>query len=129
MLEPNQSYEQPREYTPNNVVYWEPTSKALKVAKEAGDKHAKPLLTKAKKFLQKACIEEVSLTTWVCKPLKNYNKTTYFIRSTKLGFNCTCQGFIKKYQEYEKGNSDLKPICSHIVAVKQYCFIKSKNAS
>ena len=124
-----QIYEQPSEYTYNNVMYWEPFSKALVIAKKAGDKHANPLLTKAKKFLNENCIDQLSASTWVCKPIKNYNKTSYFIRSTDEGFSCCCRGFNKKYQEYEAGKLDLKPICSHIIAVKQYCFIKSKNAS
>ena len=124
-----QTYEQPSEYTINNVIHWEPFSKALVIAKKAGDKHANPLLTKAKKFLNEDCIDQLSMSTWICKPIKNYNKTSYFIRSTDEGFSCCCQGFNKKYQEYEAVKLDLKPICSHIIAVKQYCFIKSKNAS
>jgi hypothetical protein len=129
MIDPIQSYEDPKEYTIKNVTYWEPSSKALMIAKGSGDKHASPLLTKAKKFLIEGCIEQVNNTTWLCMPLINYNKTTYFIRSIKGGFTCNCQGFNKKYTEFETGNSDITPICSHILAVKQYCFIGVRNAS
>ena len=99
------------------------------VAKKAGDRHAQPLLTKAKAFVNEGCIEALNNSTWICKPLKKYNKTTYFIRSTSAGFTCTCQGFNKKYQDYEAGRSELKPICSHILAVKQFCFLEVQNGA
>lgn len=122
------TYSEPINYSPNNVVYWEPKSKELKVLKDQGNKTAGALLTKAKKFIENGCIAQTMPNIWVCKPLKNYNKTTYLITHAQDGFNCDCQGFNKKLKEYKEGVSENKPICSHIVGVYQYCFLEAKNA-
>jgi len=115
------TYSEPLSYDISNVVYWEPNSKELKSSGKSA------LLTKAKTFLLEGCIVQINLSTWICKPVKDYNKTTYTISSTTEGLVCNCQGFNKKLQEYKQGKSEIKPTCSHIVAVKQFCFIEEKN--
>lgn len=119
-------FEKPRTFNSKNVCYWETTSKELKIAKKQGDKQAGVFLTKAKMFLDRNCIKQIDLTTWICEPIKNYNNSTYKIRMTQKGFECNCHGFNSKLKDYENGNSDIQPICSHIIAVKQFCFIESK---
>ncbi len=119
----DQTYEKPKEYTPTNVIYWEATSKELRMEGRFG----KALLNKARKFLQNNCINKLNDTRWICMPIKNYNSTEHFIDLKEKGFVCDCQGFNKKEKDYDEGNSSIKPICSHIVAVKQYCFIKEKS--
>lgn len=42
-------------------------------------------------------------------------------------WSCSCQGFNKKLKDFENGNSDIRPICSHILAVKQLNFIEAQN--
>lgn len=121
-----QTFEPPREFNKNNVCFWESTSKTLKVAKEKGEKQAGVFLTKAKKFLDMGCIERINGTNWICKPIKNYNNTIYRIKITENGLECDCQGFNKKLKDYNNGISNTKPICSHIIGVKQFCFIESK---
>ncbi len=124
------TYEDPEHYTPENIIYWEPTSKELRQAGRFGI----ALLNKARKFLQNHCIEQLNFSTWICKPIKDYNKTPHYIRSIpnpfpegQEGLGCDCQGFKKKKKLLDEGISNEIPICSHIIAVKQYCFIESKN--
>lgn len=123
------SYEPPRIMNTTIVQHHEPTSKNL--LEMARDKIAntKTLLTKARKFLENNCIKRTpySITTWECYPIKYYNKTIYTIRLTESGWLCTCQGFKKRLKDYSEGHSDIKPICSHILAVKQLNFIKEFN--
>ena len=122
------SYENPRKYTPSNIVFWEPTSKALKLAHEEKQINANPLIIKARRFLSEGCIKQVDDTTFKCGPVKDYNKTTYVIRFTdEENIECNCQGFNKKLHEYREGKSDIKPICSHVLAVKQFCYIEAHN--
>ncbi len=118
------TYEPPREYTINNVVFWEPTSNQLRL-----EKKGKALLTKAKNFLENNCIRRTpqSLTSWEFLPIKDYNKTTHKIRLTEQGWVCTCQGFNKSLKEFAEGHTDIKPICSHILAVKQLNFMRENN--
>lgn len=123
MIETIQTYDNPLNYTPTNVIYWESTSNELRLAGRFG----KALLNKARKFLINNCIEEINGTNWICKPIKDCNKTEYYVISTERGFTCDCQGFKKKQKDYDEGKSSEIPICPHIVAVKQFCFIKEKN--
>jgi len=113
--------EKPREYTTKNVIYWEETSKRLRQ-----DKKTKITVTKANKFIQAGCIKRLNETTWVCDPLPSYNKTSHFIRSIKDKLSCSCQGFNKKQTDLDNGNSNIKPFCSHTVAVKQFCFLEAR---
>jgi len=119
------TFEKPIKYTTKNIRYHEPLSKLLIELKTS---QARSLLAKAKKFLEANCISRspYSYSDWLCKPLKNYNKTSYHIKSTVDGFVCTCQGFQKKLRDYVDGKSNVKPICSHVLAIKQYCFLESK---
>jgi hypothetical protein len=128
MIEPEVSFEPPREFNPNNVCFWESTSKELKVARKNGDKPAGVFLTKAKMFLENNCIEQINETSWICKPIPDYNNTTYKIRHPEKGFECNCHGFNNKLRDYTNGDSNVKPVCSHIIAVKQFAFIDSKGA-
>jgi len=123
MLEPQMQYEKPLNYTPTNVIYWEETSKELRREGRFGIS----LLNKARKFLQNNCIEQTSNTSWICKPIKEYNKKTYEITSTENKFQCTCQGYKKKFKEYSEGDSNILPICSHALATIQFCFIQAKS--
>lgn len=117
------SYEPPSKYTPTNIIYWESTSKELRMQGRFGI----ALLNKARKFLVNQCIEQIDFTSWACKPIKDYNKKTYKISSKDENFTCECQGFRKKKKEYDEGDSSILPICSHILALKQFCFIEEKN--
>lgn len=128
MIEPEITFEPPKEFNPNNVCFWESTSKELKVARKNGDKQAGTFLTKAKAFLSHDCIERINETNWICKPIRvrEYNKTTHKIRYTSESWDCSCQGFNQKKKDFDNGVSNIKPICSHIVAVKQFAFIESK---
>ena len=116
------SYEPPSKYTPTNIIYWEPMSKELRMRGRFGI----ALLNKARNFLQNSCVEQIDPTSWICKPVKGYNKREYKISSAGEDFSCECQGFRKKKKEYDEGNSNIVPICSHILAIKQFCFILSK---
>ena len=113
--------EKPKEYTKKNVIYWEETSQRLRQ-----DKKTKITVTKANKFLQAGCIKRLNETAWVCEALINYNKTTHFIRSIKDKLVCSCQGFNQRQTDHDNGNSNIKPFCSHTVAVKQFCFLEAK---
>ena len=110
------SYEPPSEYTPTNIIYWEPVSKELRMQGRFGI----ALLNKARKFLKNNCVEQISPTSWICKPVKGYNKREYKISSAGEDFYCECQGFRKKRKEYDEGNSNILPICSHILTIKQF---------
>jgi len=123
MNEPTQTYEPPKTYTPENIIYWEPTSKELR---ESG-RFGVSLLAKARKFLRNNSVDQIDLTNWIVKPIKNYNKTEHQISSTEKGFTCDCQGFRKKEKLFDEGQSSEVPICSHIIAVKQFCFIQEKS--
>jgi len=116
------SYEEPQRYTFSNIAFHEPTSRIVK-----NQKKGKTILFKAKIFLEKKCIIQKSDTEWNCLPIQDYNKRTYRIRLTPDGFVCRCQGFNKKLSDLEEGKSDDAPICSHILAVRQFCFIQEKN--
>lgn len=115
MSDPPMKFEPPREFTPQNICYWEPDSKQLMVQRKEGDSSAGALLTKARRFLEENCIEK-SEGCWICKPIKGYNRKTYHMKLERIGWTCSCQGFKTKI---EKGES---PICSHIVALKQKIF-------
>ena len=123
MMSPIQTFEDPQHYTPKNIIYWESTSNELRLAGRFGV----ALLNKARKFLLNNCIDQISDTTWICKPIKDYNKTDHYIISTDRGLTCDCQGYNKKRKDFDEGKSSEIPICSHIVSVKQFCFIKEKN--
>ena len=118
-------YEPPREFTPKNVIYYEPTSNEIRT--KEGVKKVKPILIKAQKFLLQARIEQIDYTTWLCHPIRGYNKTIHTISSNAEELTCDCQGFRKKEKDYLNGSSNINPICSHILAVKQYCFIELNN--
>jgi hypothetical protein len=102
--------EPPEKFTFHNVMFWEPHSRQLLEKKKDGSTEAATMLTKAKKFLEFKCIERKG-AAWICKPIKEYNKTTYNIAHEEYGWKCNCQGF---------ANNN---ICSHIIAVKQFEFI------
>lgn len=125
MFDPIQTYEDPINYTPQNVIYWESTSNELR----RSGKYGMAMLNKARKFLINGCIEQRSETEWRCKPIKDYNKTEYFIFSTEKDLACNCQGYKKKSKDYEEGKISEIPICSHTLAVKQFCFIEEKNGN
>ena len=72
---------------------------------------------KIKKLIENKCIRYVGNNTYICLPIKGYNKTTYIIRRSDIyecGFECNCQGFQTKVKKGEY------PICSHIGAVYEY---------
>ncbi len=116
------SYEEPQKYTIDNIAFHEPTSRLIK-----NEKRGKTMLFKAKIFLEKSCVIQISSTEWNCLPIQDYNKRTYLVRLTSEGFVCGCQGFNEKVDKYESGKSEVVPICSHVLAVKQFCFIQEKN--
>jgi hypothetical protein len=73
----------------------------------------------AKDFLNNNCIERAG-ADYICKPIEDYNSTTYLIRSTSEGFVCNCQGCKRKIKNNEK------PFCSHILAVYQFAFLEAQ---
>ena len=97
---------------PQNVMYWEPTSKSLMRISSLGDKTAATMLTKAKKFIESHCIIEQN-DGYICLPLEGYNKTTYTIKNGA----CNCQGWSSKQAEGQG-------FCSHVLAVRQYEYLK-----
>lgn len=107
-----------------NVVYYSEHFKKLQ-----GAEHGKAIQTKAKIFLRNNCIEydpqgekygfekgEYEGHKFICKPLQNYNKTTYRMwHNSKIGeFECSCQFYQKT-----------KLQCSHVTAL--WMFIKILN--
>lgn len=120
MIQEIVTFEKPTVLNPNNVIYWEEESQRLR-----HDPKQKPTVIKANKFLKARCIEKKSDGEWICKPLKDYNKTTHVIRSYEQGLSCSCQGFYAKKDAHDKGLSEIKPFCSHTVAVKQFCFLEA----
>jgi hypothetical protein len=67
-------------------------------------------LRKALSFIKHECIKKQEDGTFLCLPLKDYNKTTYTIIKNEHGrSSCTCQ------YNTTKGLS-----CSHILAVNIY---------
>lgn len=117
-----ESYGEPINYGTSNIKFWEETTKELIKNKE----HS--LVNKAKTFLDNSCIMQIDNSNWKCNPLEGYNTKTYEIRSTKEGLSCNCQGFKKKLLEFNLGKQDIKPLCSHIVAVKQFCFLEQRKS-
>jgi len=113
--EVKQTYEEPEELTPNNVVYYSNTYKELRAL---DDKKWKTyaILLKAKRFLREGCIEySKEKKCYLCLPIKGYNKTTYEIKSLKdRQFECNCQF----YQRVVKKQNIPGLICSHICALK-----------
>ena len=71
---------------------------------------------KALKFVDLGCLLQINRNIFICKPIPNYNKTTYTITKvfTRDGFQlaCNCQGFNKKAREMKF------PYCSHTIALK-----------
>lgn len=77
---------------------------------EHAQKLLKPQQLKVLKFLQEDCIQYEGGGVFVCKPLKDYNKTTYRITKDPIDeFECTCQ--------YNKTTGEP---CSHIGAVYEF---------
>ncbi len=119
---PVQTYSPPKEYTPTNVIYWEATSQQLR----REGKYGMAMLNKARKFLHNNSVNAIDHTSWICKPIDK-NKTDHFIIDTEKGMTCDCQGFKIKKKDFDEGSSSIIPICSHILAIKQFCFIEEKN--
>ena len=103
--------EPPKEFKPQNVMYWEPKSQTLLRQKKDGNIEAATLLTKAQTFLENNCIQLAGADKFICKPIEGYNKTTYQINDVIGEYRCNCQGYNKN------------GFCSHVLAVKQFVFI------
>jgi len=102
--------EPPKELNHKNIVYWSSHYKKLVV--EGGES---AIGAKALKFIENNCIDYVKDwkgvfgdNLYICKPIPNYNKTTYEIRWDKdlKEFSCNCQ-----YHQ------TTKRMCSHILAL------------
>jgi len=113
--------EPPKVYAPWNVMFWEPESQNLIRLKKDGSKEAATLLTKSRNFLEASCIKLVEKNKWECLPLPGYNKTTYKIELRDDGYFCNCQGYNTKLKKGEE------PTCSHIIAIKQFMFMRGNN--
>lgn len=103
------SYEEPESITKFNVVHWCEHYKKLE-----GVKGANVIRAKAKRFVELECIEySKEKKSYLCKPIKDYNKTFHYMHNTKdeLGFDCSCQF----YQKVIKNGEGY--ICSHILAL------------
>jgi hypothetical protein len=110
--------EPPKEFNYKNVIYWEPESRRLVRLSKLGDKQVATLLHKAQLFLELECIKKSGPNEYLCLPIKGYNKTTYKIEFKDNEWICNCQGYNSKLKSGEYAN------CSHIIAVKQWRFIK-----
>jgi hypothetical protein len=101
--------EPPKELTPQNVIFWSTHYKKLVV--EGGDT---AIGFKARRFIENNCIEylkdeyDSSKSCYICKPIKDYNKTTYHLKWNKElnDFECDCQF-----------NQRVHRMCSHILAL------------
>ena len=74
---------------------------------------------KAFAFVRGGCVVDGGAGVFLCKPLKEYNKTEYVVRedaSFGCGFECNCQGFQSKLA---RGG---EPRCSHVDAVHLFLF-------
>ncbi len=67
---------------------------------------------KANKFVNLGCLFQINPNVFICKPIPNYNKTTYTIIRQGFRYACNCQGFNKK------ARSMSFPYCSHTIALK-----------
>lgn len=114
------SYEKPTFLNDVTVLKWSEHYKLLE-----GIDNGSARRMKAKKFLMEKCFKwSKKHKNWVCKPLKNYNKTYYHIRwdshkeNYKTGepgdFICSCQFNVKTGM-----------ICSHILGL--YLYLKKRN--
>jgi len=116
------SYEEPTELTPNNVVYYSNTYKQLKALDAEGKWKTYAIRLKAQRFLRENCIEYVKKSEskdgvghYICKPIKGYNSTTYYIKSLpNREFECSCQF----HQRVVKKQEIPGLICSHVLALK-----------
>ena len=113
------TFESPEIFTKDNVIKWSTHYKAL-----TGTEHGKGIQTKAKRFIDRNCIEYVNKENggpyYICKPIIGYNSTTYKIKSFGGKFTCDCQFYNKVCIK----NPGL--ICSHVLAT--YLQIKIWNS-
>jgi len=96
--------EKPRKISPNNVCYWAEQEGILVGSQKS----------KAKKFLEKGCVQYQGEGQWKVLPIIGYNKTTHEV--DMLNRTCKCQFF-------RKTGSD----CSHIKAVELKIFMDKWN--
>ena len=107
--EPNIIKEEPPvELNHRNIVHWSSHYKKLVV--EGGEK---AIGTKALKFIENNCIDYVKdqdgifgNNYYICKPIPEYNKTTYKIKNIRGEFECNCQFHQTTHR-----------MCSHILAL------------
>ena len=117
MNEPDITFEEPKELTPNNVIYWSKSAKRLEGVKEGS-----AIKTKAIKFLKLGCVQyDPEFQCFFVNPIKNYNKTRYQVESGGKHFKCNCQFYNKVSKDWDH------PTCSHIQAVKMFLEIKQWN--
>jgi len=117
-----QTYEEPQTLTPNNVCYYSNTYKALKILDETNQWKTYAIMLKAKRFLRENCIEYVKKADsadgvghYICKPIKNYNKNTYIMKSLPdHQFSCSCQFYNRVVIKQNIPGL----ICSHVCALK-----------
>lgn len=101
--------EKPEKLTKENIIYYSEHYKSLNCPE------GKARQIKARKFIEHNCIEwDRENKVWLCKPIKTYNKTTYHIKKTKEGFDCSCQFYVQTGK-----------ICSHQLAL--YLYLKLRN--
>jgi len=66
------------------------------------------------KFLEYKCIEYVGKNQYICKPIPDYNSTTYALKKVGNDFECSCQAF----QKAKSASSYF--FCSHIGALMEF---------
>ena len=116
--EPQITYESPRELNAKNIIYWSEHYKRLE-----GVEHGKGIQTKARNFIKNKCIEydpdgkkyselgDYDGHKFICKPIKNYNKTTYRLwQGEDKSFECSCQF-------WNKAGKTIGLDCSHITSL------------
>ena len=110
--------EPPKVFTKKTVIKWSNTFKKLRILEAEGQWKTCGIRDKAKRFLKNDCIEyykdpfDSSKNCYICKPIPDYNSTTYHMKPSMGGFTCDCQF----YQTTAKTVPNL--ICSHIAALK-----------
>ena len=127
------TFEEPKEFTVQNVQYWCRHTKELK--------HSQ--VSKAVKFLEHNCIHYIGNNRFVCLPLNrqtewkveewtlfkipyehDYNSSEYIIERKGNIWSCNCQGYCQKEKKGEIINDGI--CCSHTLALIYFFKLKGK---
>jgi len=109
---PLDKFEPPKEINSKSVIYWSEHYKMLKGVKEGG-----AIRTKARKFVELGLIDyDKEKKCYICKPIPDYNKSTYHIIWDKNRLKYKGEGFGEFECSCQYNQRTLK-MCSHILAL------------